>query len=120
MQIVYRAFDGKEFDNEADCYYHESQSLDGIIMLNVRGDVVQETKSAYLVWLRDEKANLSFHSLARLQGDKEVDSICKGEDYGLFYWDEGYGQYRWLDTDLINGILEIKDLVEGRGGRFNV
>ena len=120
MQIIYRAFDGKEFDNKIDCCHHEAQVMDGIVMLNTRGDVVQNTSSAYLVWLRDEKANLAFHSLARLQHDNDVGSISEGEDYGLFYWDECYEQYRWLDTDLINGLLKIKDLVEVKGGKFNV
>lgn len=120
MQIIYRAFDGKEFDNEADCLKHESQSMDGIVMLDVRGNVVQNTNSGFLVWLRDEDANLAFHALARLQGDNDVNSITEGEDYGLFYWDEGYAEYRWLDTDLINGLIKIKGLVEEKGGRFNV
>jgi hypothetical protein len=120
MQIIYRAFDGKEFNNKEDCCLHESKSMDGIVMLDVRGNVVQETRSGYLVWLRDESANLAFHALARLQGDNDVDSICEGEDYGLFYWDEGYGQYRWLDTDLINGLIKIKGIVEGKGGKLNV
>lgn len=116
MQIIYRAFDGKEFDNEADCCYHEFESMDGIVMLNLRGNVVQETKSAFLVWLKDENANRAFHALARVQRDDDVHSICEGEDYGLFYWDEGLEEYRWLDTDLINGIIKIKGLVEEKGG----
>ena len=118
MQIIYRAFDGKEFNNKEDCLKHEAQSMDGIIMLDVRGNVVQNTNSGYLVWLRDESANLAFHALARLQGDNDVGSICEGEDYGLFYWDEGYAQYRWLDTDLINGLFKMKELIEERGGHF--
>ena len=119
MQIIYRAFDGKEFDNEADCCYHEAQVMDGVVMLDVRGNVVQNTNSGYLVWLRDENANLAFHALARLQGDNDVGSICEGEDYGLFYWDEGYCEYRWLDADLIKNLFKIKELIEERGDKFN-
>ena len=118
MQIIYRAFDGKEFDNEADCLKHESKFMDGVIMLNRHNAVVDRTDHAFLVWLRDEEANLAFHALARTQGDNDVHSICEGEDYGLFYWDEGYAEYRWLDTDLINGIVKIKGLVEEKGGSF--
>ena len=120
MQIIYRAFDGKEFNNKEDCCRHESNSMDGIVMLDVRGNVVQETRSGYLVWLRDESANLAFHALARLQGDNDVDSICEGEDYGLFYWDEGLEEYRWIDTDMVDGLIKIKGIIEGRGDKFNV
>ena len=120
MKIVYRAFDGRDFDNEADCLKYESNSMDGIVMLNRNNEVVNRTDSAFLVWLRDENANLAFHALARVQGDNDVHSIMEGEDYGLFYWDEGYGEYRWLDTDMIDGLIKIKGIIEGRGGKFNV
>lgn len=115
MKIIYRAFDGKEFDNEADCCYYESQSMNVVIMLNRNNEVVDRTDHAFLVWLKDENANLAFHALARLQGDNDVHSIMEGEDYGLFYWDEGYGEYRWLDTDMIDGLIKMKRLVEERG-----
>lgn len=120
MKIVYRAFDGRDFDNEADCLKHESQSMDGVIMLNKNNEVVDRTDHAFLVWLRDENANLAFHALAKQQGDNDVYSIMEGEDYGLFYWDEGYGEYRWLDTDMIAGLIKIKGLVEEKGEKFNV
>lgn len=118
MELIYRTIDGKEFDNEADAYYHENAIMDNVIMLNQRNEVVQNTLNAFLVWLKDEDANLAFHAMAKRQGDPNVDSITKGEDYGLFYWDEGYEQYRWLDTDLINGLIKMKELVEEKGGHF--
>ncbi len=120
MQIIYRAFDGKEFDNELACQHHELHLHQGIIMLNTNNERVYETSRAFLVWLKDEEANLAFHAMARAEGDNDVNSIYEGEDHGLFYWDEGYGQYRWLDTDLINGIIKIKSLIEEKGGKFNV
>ena len=120
MKIVYKAFDGKEFENKADCLKYESNSMDGVIMLNRNNAVVDRTDHAFLVWLRDEAANLAFHALAKLQGDNDVHSITEGEDYGLYYWDEGYGEYRWLDTELIEGLIKIKGLVEEKGEKFNV
>ena len=120
MELIYRTIDGKEFDNKADAKHHESVLMDSIIMLNRDNEVVQQTSSAFLVWLKDENANLAFHAMAERQGDLDVSSIMKGEDYGLFYWDEGYGEYRWLDTDMIDGLIKIKGLVEGRGDKFNV
>ena len=118
MQIIYRAIDGKEFDNEPDCCYHESQIVDGIIMLNRDNKRVFETSKAFLVWLKDENSNLAFHAMARAEGDDFVKSITEGEDYGLFYWDEGLEEYRWLDRDMIDGLIKMKDLVEEKGGSF--
>lgn len=120
MELIYRTIDGKEFDNEADACYHESVLMDNVIMLNRNNEVVQETSNAFLVWLKDVNANLAFHAMAERQGDLAVSSIAKGEDYGLFYWDEGYEEYRWLDTDMIDGLIKIKGIVEERGDKFNV
>jgi hypothetical protein len=119
MEIIYRTIDGKEFDNEADACNHENVLMDNVIMLNRNNEVVQSTSKAFLVWLKDENANLAFHAIAERQGDPAVSSIMKGEDYGLFYWDEGFGEYRWIDTDMINGLIKIKGIVEERGGKFN-
>ena len=118
MQIIYRAIDGKEFDNEADCCYHESEIADNVIMLNRDNKRVYETSKAFLVWLRDEDANLAFHAMARAEGDDAVKSITEGEDYGLFYWDEGLEEYRWIDPDMAEGILAIRDLMKEKGGKF--
>lgn len=120
MELIYRTIDGKEFDNEADAWYHESVLMDNVIMLNRNNEVVQKTSNAFLVWLKDVNANLSFHAMAERQGDLDVGSITKGEDYGLFYWDEGYERYCWIDTDMVDGLIKIKGIIEGRGGEFNV
>jgi hypothetical protein len=116
MELIYRTIDGKEFDNEADACYHENTIMDNVIMLNRNNEVVQETSSAFLVWLKDVNANLAFHAIADRQGDLDVSSIMKGEDYGLFYWDEGLEEYRWIEPDLIDGIIKIKGIIEGKGG----
>ena len=120
MELIYRTIDGKEFDNEADACYHENTIMDNVIMLNRNNEVVEATSNAFLVWLKDVNANLAFHAMAERQGDADVSSIMKGEDYGLFYWDEGYECYRWIDTDMIDGLIKIKGIVEGRGDKFDV
>lgn len=120
MEIIYRTIDGKEFDNEDDAWHHESTLTNNVIMLNRNNEVVQDTSCAFLVWLKDVNANLAFHAMAERQGDLDVSSIAKGEDYGLFYWDEGLEQYRWIDTDIIDGLIKIKGIIEERGDKFNV
>ena len=118
MELIYRTIDGKEFDNEADAWYHESVLMDNVIMLNRNNEVVENTSNAFLVWLKDVNANLAFHAMARAEGDDAVKSITEGEDWGLYYWDEGYEEYRWIDTDMIDGLIKIKQMVEEKGGRF--
>ena len=118
MQIIFRTVDGKDFTSEMEARQHESKLYDGIIMLNRNNERVYETSNAYFVWLKDENANLTFHAIARREGDDTVKSISEGEDYGLYYWDEGYEEFRWIDPDMINGLVKIKDIVEGRGDKF--
>lgn len=118
MQIIYRSIDGKEFNNREDCLRHESQSMDGIIMLDRNGNITEETRDALFVWLRDVEANLAFHAIAKAQGDNYVSSITEGEDWGLFYWEEGYDEYRWVDKEVLNGLLVMNKLIKGKGGRI--
>ena len=120
MELIYRTIDGKEFNNEADASYHEIMLMNNVIMLNRNGEVVQDTFSAFLVWLKDVDANLAFHAMAEQNEDPDVCSIMKGEDYGLFYCDEVNEEYRWIDTDVVNGIVKIKSILEERGDEFNV
>lgn len=120
MQIIYKTIDGRIFENETDARQHEVTIYDGVIMFNRDNKRVYETSKAFLVWLRDEAANLAFHAMARGEGDDAVDSITEGEDWGLYYWDEGLEEYRWLDRDMIDGLIKIKGLVEEKGGKFNV
>ena len=115
MKIIYRARDGKDFDNELDCLKHENDISNTVIMLNRNNEVVDRTSRAFLVWLKNESANLAFHAMARDEGDDAAKSITEGEDYGLYYWDEGYECYRWVDTDMIDGLIKMKRLVEERG-----
>lgn len=112
MELIYRTIDGKEFTNKTDACLHESTLLDGIIMLNLDNEVVQSTSQAFLVWLKDENANLAFHAIARREEDEAVKSISEGEDYGLFYWDEGLEEYRWIDPDMAEGLIKIKTMVD--------
>ena len=120
MELIYRTIDGKEFDNEDDALYHESTLGDNVIMLNGNGEVVQDASFGFFVWLEDVDANLACHAIAERQGDNDVDSIVKGEDYGLFYWDERLEEYRWIDTDMIDTLVKIKGIIEERGNKSNV
>ena len=114
MEIIYRAIDGKEFDKEADCCYHESVLRDGIIMLNRRGCPTEKTEEAFILWLKDEDSNLAFHAMAEKQGDDQVFSITKGKGYGLYYWDEGLGEYHYVGDDMVRGLMIAKKMIDER------
>ena len=117
MQIIYKTIDGKEFDNEFDACRHEDCIKDGIIMLDRNGKPTDETCKALFVWLRDVDANLAFHAMAKEQRDGFVSSITEGEDWGLYYWEEGYDEYRWVDKDTLNGLIIMDKLIKEKGGK---
>lgn len=114
MEIIYRAFDGKEFDNEADCCYHESTTMDRVKMWNRSGMPTNETSCAFVVYLADEDASRAFLAMAKTQGDNEASSICDG-DYGIFYWDECEGIYRFIDEDELRGIYSVGEYLRSIG-----
>jgi hypothetical protein len=114
MEIIYRAIDGKEFKDQLECQHHELHLQQGIVMLNRSNERTHRTSHAFLVWLKDENANLAFHAMAESENDDQVSSIIKGEDYGLYYWDEGLEEYRWIDPDLAEGIIKIKEMIDER------
>ena len=113
MEIIYRAIDGKEFKDQLECQHHELHLQQDIIMLNRNNERTNMTSKAFLVWLRDENANLAFHAMAESEYDV-IPSITKGEDYGLFYWDEGLEEYRYVDPDMLEGLIKIKEMIDER------
>ena len=114
MEIIYRTFDGKEFDNEADACFHESVVLEGIKMWNRDGREVNKTSGAFVLYLENEMANCGFFALAKAQGDSDVCGITEGEDYGLFYWDEWNNEYRWLDEEEYTAIAAAVTYINKR------
>ena len=114
MEIIYRAVDGKEFKDQLACQHYELHLQEDIIMLNRRGHVTEKTNEAFVLWLRDENANLAFHAIAESQGDDQVSSITKGEDYGLFVWDECREEYLWVDDEQLHCLMVAKEMIDER------
>jgi hypothetical protein len=112
MEIIYRTFDGKEFDNEADACYHESVLRDGIKMWDRVGRERQETSAAFVLYLADEEANLAFFDMAEKQGDFDIAGITKGEDYGLYVWDECDNAYHWVDEEELSVLMVAAKYIE--------
>lgn len=119
MKIVYKAFDGTEFNDEAACKSYEYiKTKKSIVMFDCNGDTAPTPAQAALVWLKDEEANETFHALAKECGDEEAASTISKYDFGVFYWDEGLEEYRWLSQDILDGLSELKHAVEAVGGKI--
>ena len=119
MRIVYKAFDGTEFNNESYCRNYECAKIKkSIVMLDCNGNAAPTPAQAALVWLKDEDANEAFHALARECGDEEAASTIDKYDSGVFYWDEGLEKYCWLSQDILDGLSELKHAVAAVGGEI--
>ena len=119
MKIVYRAFDGTEFNDEAACKSYEYiKTKKSIVMLDCNGNTAPTPAQAVLVWLKDEEANETFHALAKGCEDEEAASTISKHDFGVFYWDEGLEEYRWLSQDILDGLTKLRDAVAAVGGKI--
>ena len=117
MKIVFQTNDGMNFDNEQDARVHEAEigNSDSLIMLNRHGEVVNKTKDAWLIYLKNEAANLAFFALAESQGDYGIEGLEKGEDHGLFYWSEWDGGYKWVPNTFFATISAFTREADKRG-----
>lgn len=119
MKVVYRAFDGTEFNNEAACKSYEyTKTKKNIVMLDCNGDTAPTPAQAALVWLKDKDANEAFHALAKECGDEEAANTISTYDCGVFYWDDGSEAYCWLSQDILVGLWKLKCAVEAVGGKI--
>lgn len=119
MKIVYKAFDGTEFNNESACKSYEYTKIKkSIVMLDCNGDTALTPAQAALVWLKDEEANETFHTLAKECGDEVAANTISNYDFGVFYWDEGLEEYRWLSQDILDGLTKLRDAVAAVGGEI--
>lgn len=119
MKVVYRAFDGTEFNDEAACKSYEyTKTKKSIVMLDWNGDIAPTPAQAALVWLKDEDANEAFRALAKECGDEEAANTIGKYDFGVFYWDEDLEKYRWLSQDILDGLTKLRDAVAAVGGEI--
>lgn len=114
MEIIYRTIDGKEFAKGNDAIFHERTIMEGVKMWDRSGKLVNQTSSAFVVYLADEDASRAFLAMAKAQGDDMASSICDG-DYGIFYWDECEGMYRFIDEDELRGIYGVGEYLRSIG-----
>ena len=119
MKIVYKAFDGTEFNDEAACKSYEyTKTKKSIVMLDCNGDTAPTPASAALVWLKDKDANETFHALAKDCEDEEAANTINKHDFGVFYWDAGLEEYRRLSLGVLEGLSKLRYAVEAVGGEI--
>jgi hypothetical protein len=114
MTIIYRAFDGKEFDNEADCCYHEHTLYSAYTAWDRTGrqlEVGETTEHAYVVHLHDDHSARAFIEAAKNCGDTSMTGICEG-DMGFYRWNEWDERYEWVDEEVYRFVIKIIDSVE--------
>lgn len=116
MQIIYRAFDGKEFDNEADCVYHESCLSYHMWDRNGKGVTDRtETEKAFVVYFPTGASALGFMTTAKEMGDTNIAGI-DDDCVGLYVWDEWNEKYRYVAPDERRGIAAAHNFIESQKG----
>lgn len=114
MEIIYRAIDGKEFDNEADCVYHE-QTLGEYHMWDRMGRYVEDknhTDKAFVLYLPKSLSARVFLEAAKACGDTGVNSL-DADCRGLYLWDECSEEYRYIDADEHCALFAAFQFIEG-------
>ena len=109
MEIIYRTFDGKEFNNEADAAYHENSIRDDLAMWDGVGRIVDEPSKAFMVYFATPEARKCFKFLA----DKE-DCIAEfaASNVGLYYWDECDEIYRPVDMSMAKTLVKVMTWID--------
>ena len=116
MKVIYKAFDGAEFDNEPACLEYE-RTIKGndVVMMDCSENIVTNTDCAAVVWLKDEDSAEVFHSMAREIGDEAAAYTIPKKECGLFFWDEYNEKYIWVPNDSLNYLNALREKVRARG-----
>ena len=116
MKVIYRAFDGTEFDNEASCVkYEDATKRRSVVMMDCNENVVTNTDSAVVVWLKDEESAGIFHKMARENNDEAAANTIPNKKWGFFFWDTCKERYVWIPNDLLNHLTALRGKVLARG-----
>lgn len=119
MDIIYRAFDGKEFEGENDCFYYEreitankykndiiglNEDLEEINLFNGISDFFQ--KSYFVLIKTNEAADFIEENSSNC--DFYIPSIRKGE----YYYDKMDDEWKTIDEKLNELYRDIEEITE--------
>ena len=97
MEVIYRAFDGTEFQDAAACVAHEQNHK--VHAWNIHGRECNSANEAAVVHLEDPHMTRSFLQMCTNE-DVTRDGIDE-EDYGWFMWDDFNCEWRFLESEIV-------------------
>ena len=119
MKVIYKAFDGTEFDNELSCVEYEKMTKDRcVIMMDCGKILVTNTECAAVVWLKDEDSAEIFHNMAKENNDEDAAHTIPKYECGFFFWDEFNEKYVWVSNESLNCLNALREEVRARGERI--
>ena len=110
MEIIYRAFDGKEFKNVTECAAYEEKMHK--LKMWFKDGKTTSVDSAYVVKLDKEEDTRIFIERCDKEGSDhtgiEFDEYTA--DTGLFVWDTNTCQYFEIDESVLDSLIHyLKD-----------
>lgn len=110
MDIIYRAFDGKEFDSVTECAAYEEKSRK--VKMWFKNGKTDLADKAYVVKLDNENDVRAFVDKCNNENSGH-DGIEFNEyitDPGLFVWDFGRDEYFRIDDSVLEALIHcLKD-----------
>lgn len=110
MDIIYRAFDGKEFNSITECAAYEEQNRK--LKMWFKDGKTNLTDNAYVVKLDDENATRTF--IDKCENEDGCHDGIEFDKYtadtGLFVWDMGRDEYFRIDDGALEALIHcLKD-----------
>lgn len=119
MDIIYRAFDGKEFEGENDCLYYEREITankykndiiglnEGLEEINLFDGISNFFQKSYFVLIKTNEA-ADFIEENSSNRDFYIPSIRKGE----YYYDKMDDEWKTIDEKLNELYRDIEEITE--------
>jgi hypothetical protein len=110
MEIIYRAFDGKEFDSVTECAAYEEKAHK--LKMWFKDGKTTLTEEAFVVKLDNENDTRIF--IERCDNEGSDHSGIEFDEYtadtGLFVWDMNACQYFEMDEEVLDALIHyLKD-----------
>lgn len=118
METIYRAFDGKEFDDEDECLYYEREEelkdLKDCALLNNNKKPTIIPADVMYAYFKNEEQILTFNKLSVEDGLCEIEAYDKNYELAFFYDTNinEYVQYQERIDDYKLKILALKNEME--------
>ena len=110
MKIIYRAFDGKEFNSVTECAAYEEKSHK--LKMWYKDGKTNLADKAYVIKLEDENDVRLF--IGKCDYENTVHDGIEFDEYtadtGLFVWEENRCEYVEINNDVLNALIHyLKD-----------